>query len=258
MTLYCCILPQNVTIWLINIIYAQFILHIYPTCKLQRYIMILKNMHNQSRGPGTSPPAGGSRGGTSPPAGGGRGGTSPPVGGGRGHEVGTRPLVVVVVEGFCIHLLLGFQSTYCWGSSPPTARVRVNLCRVSSPHAAGVRVHLLLGFKSTCWDSSPPAAGVQVHLLPGFKSTCCWGSSPPTAGVQVHLLPGFESTCCCFETWAISFTSHCLCLLEETLKEIGPGKWKKPVLNPQSQWSRSTKTHPGPASAATKLALIME
>ena len=154
-------------------------------------LMILKNMHNQSRGPGTS----GGRGGTSPPAGGGRRGTSPPVGGGRGHEVGTRP-PVVVVEGFCVHLLLGFQSTYCWGSSPPTAGVQVHLLPGFESTCAGVQVHMLLGFESTyCWASSPHA-GIRVHLLPGFKSTYCRGSSPPAAGVRVHLLPEFKSTYC--------------------------------------------------------------
>ena len=32
----------------------------------------------------------------------------------------------------------------------------------------------------------------------------------------------FDSTCCHFETWAISFVPLCPCLLEETLKTVGP------------------------------------
>ena len=105
-----------------------------------------------------------------------------------------------------VHLVPGFGSTCCRGTSPPGAVVRTTYCRGSSPPAAG--------------DSSPPTAGFRGHLLPGFGATYCRGfestycrgsgatycrgSSPPTAGVRVHLLPefgghllpGFESTCC--------------------------------------------------------------
>lgn len=31
---------------------------------------------------------------------------------------------------------------------------------------------------------------------------------------------GFMSTYCCFETWAISFTTYCLCLSEEMLGAV--------------------------------------
>lgn len=34
--------------------------------------------------------------------------------------------------------------------------------------------------------------------------------------------PGFESNCCRFDTGAIWFTEYCMCLLEETLKAVGP------------------------------------
>ena len=32
----------------------------------------------------------------------------------------------------------------------------------------------------------------------------------------------FQSTFCHFETWATSFTPLCLCLLEKTVKVVGP------------------------------------
>ena len=38
----------------------------------------------------------------------------------------------------------------------------------------------------------------------------------------VNQRPGFESTCSCFETLVVSFTPTCLCLLDETLKVVGP------------------------------------
>ena len=47
-----------------------------------------------------------------------------------------------------------------------------------------------------------------------------------TDGVQIYPSverSAFESACFCFHTCcAISFTPHCLCLSEETLKAIGP------------------------------------
>ena len=48
--------------------------------------------------------------------------------------------------------------------------------------------------------------------------------------------PGFKTTCYHFETWAISFTPLCPCLLEDTLKAVGsfylvsiPGEVKVPT-----------------------------
>ena len=73
-------------------------------------------------------------------------------------------------------------------------------------------VHLAVGKQSTwLWGSSPLGCGEAVHLAVGKQSTWLWGSSPLGCGEAVHLAVGNQLSFSLYKKLKGILMCACMC-----------------------------------------------